>query len=262
MQEYVLLGMPRTGSTLLLTGLGKNPDILTFGELFHQVEHERRVVHPVQRDGVSYPFDPQQHDAIEFLKEHVYNPALWSHVAVGFKLFAEKVEGPGTERLFARMKDSFPKLKTLQIIRENYLAVLTSREIAKVTNEWVVYNKTSETSSITSAAEKLSRDQRERPTVEIAPDMAQRYFENMERVDRFFSDFFGGPRHLVVYYDDLAREFALQMQNVFEFLGVQSMHVEPAIKKQSSRPLSESISNFEQLRDVFRSTRFEKFFED
>ena len=58
------------------------------------------------------------------------------------------------------------------------------------------------------------------------------------------------------------RDADTEMQRVQRFLGVEEQELTPLVVKQSRRPLSEAIENYDALRGAFRGTPWERFFED
>jgi hypothetical protein len=52
------------------------------------------------------------------------------------------------------------------------------------------------------------------------------------------------------------------MKTVQEFLGVDYENVQPQTYKQASRPLSDSIANYLELKRQFKGTPWEEFFTD
>lgn len=246
MEPFVVVGMPRTGSTLLLTGLTQHPEIMAFGELFHAVASERANTHAFTRAGRKIYFDEKHDDAVAFLKREVFPAAKRGSKAVGFKLFAEMVKCPGTEKLFARLKTEFPDLRVIHIVRRNFFEVLASREVARATKNWVQLM----------GQKPPAAPQR----VRIDPQRTEAFFANMQKVDHFFSSFFAGENYLQVDYTALASDFTGEMSRVYQFLGVSPFEPKKQIEKQISAPLSEVVENYGELRKAFANSPYRTFF--
>ena len=249
--RFLVLGMPRTGSTLLLTGLSQHPQIRAYGELFHQVRSEREGSHALIRDGLPICFDENQDDAIQFLDSEVFCPVPSEIRAVGFKLFGEHVKCSGTERLFSRLKEAYPDVKIIHIRRPNYLDVLISREMAKATRNWI---KLVDAADAEKSFEPAPRPQRK--AFHIDPSTASAFFENMRLVDDFFREFFQGPNYHEVLYQNLAADYEGQLNAVYRHLGVDAHRPRQMTAKQIESPASGLISNMGELRTYFRGTRF------
>lgn len=235
--------MPRTGSTLLLTGLSQHPEIRAYGELMHSMSNERATTHAIRReDGLSWFSDGA--DPIRFLRDEVYD---YDHPrgikAAGFKLFGDNA----AERLFVRMKDELPGLRVVHICRPNYLASLLSGKVAWQTRRYVRFagDKTEEPPT---------------PRISLEPDEAARYFDGMRTVDGFLERHFGGPDYIKVTYDDLASSFECEIEKVYKFLGVSDFKPRPMVEKQLREPPQTILTNYSELASSFSGTDFSSFF--
>ena len=62
-RPFAVIGMPRTGSTLLLASLGTHPAIAIRDEIFHRLRSERAGNHAIRRaEGSTTFFDPNSND--------------------------------------------------------------------------------------------------------------------------------------------------------------------------------------------------------
>jgi LPS sulfotransferase NodH len=252
MTPYVIVGMPRTGSTLLATGLAQHPDIAYSGELFHPVTNERQYTHHLTIDGKTVFFDPLEDDAITFLQENLYSRSAASYTAVGFKLFGDYVKGPGSERLFMRLKDEIEGLRVIHIKRDNYLDTLVSRELAKITKKWVVFADQDQAPK--------PRGRRVSTKVTISIEMAERFFKAIADVDGFYARHFGGDAYRCVTYDALDRNFVGETSDLFAFLGASPMTAEPKTLRQKSVSNPSMVTNFKELKSHFKGTPYAVFF--
>jgi LPS sulfotransferase NodH len=254
MIPYVIVGMPRTGSTLLATAINQHNKVTCFGELFHPVKNERENVHCIIKGGKKLFFDPDNDDAIDFLRSHVYNLPEDEKKAVGFKLFGDYVRGRGSDQLFIRLKNGIPDLKVVHIVRYNYLDVLVSREVARKTRKWVAY-----ADQESNTQELISNDD---VTLEISIEMAERFFNSMRQVDDFLQRHFGADKYYKIHYQDLSDNFVEEMGKIFNFLGVEAIEVKAKTIKQAVRESREKVNNYETLREHFAGTLYGHFFLD
>jgi LPS sulfotransferase NodH len=247
MRPFMVVGMPRTGSTLLTTGIAQHPEAKCYGELFHPSDYERAHAHALQVNGEWIHFDPNREDAIEFLQNNVFCERNAATKAVGFKLLGDYVYGPGSEKLLLRMRKELPGLQVVHITRTNYLDVLVSREIARATSQWVIFTGSSE----------------ERKTVErfsIDEAMARQFFCQMRQMDRFHEQFFGGDHYYKVSYEDLEHQYQATMNGTYRFLGLSPHTLTPRTVKQRTRPAEETVSNLRQLARTFANTAYGGYF--
>lgn len=248
MKPFIIVGMPRTGSTLLLKALRQHPDIQAYGELFHWLETERKArYHAVHLKSASISFDAENGNALEFLREWVWGQTNASFKAVGFKIFAEHAVENSSPDFFQSLLQDIPGLHVIHIQRPNYLDVFVSWLMAQKTGEWFI--------SSDSDSKKVV-DQ----TVSAAPDQADAFFAKMESADRFFADTFFGDAYLPIFYEDLSQNLQETCDRVFQFLGVRKSPVMPLIRKQIERDIPEDLSNYRQLTQHFSSTKYSRFF--
>jgi hypothetical protein len=219
---------------------------MAHGELFHPVDSERSGPHAILRAGETRFFGRDE-DAITFLREEVYGVSGQETQAVGFTILAEHLVAPGTERLFTRLKQAFPDLKVIHVVRDNYLDALVSREIAKHNVNGLAF--TSESSGSEA-----------RPQISVTPEQARRLFDLMWEVDAFFGRFFAGSNYMRLWHDSLCNDYSGEIQRVFRFLGVAANGPTKMIKRPIVHKAPDVLCNYDELKSAFASTRFEAFF--
>ena len=177
MIPFVIVAQPRTGSSLLQQSLDQHPHIKTYAELFHNLKNQRMGGHAIQREGKTIYWDEHE-DAVEFLRREVYGyNEGWK--AIGFKLFGNNVDQPGTFNIYQRIKAAFPDLKVIHLVRHNYFEVLVSWEIAYERRFWINVVKLPEWPPI--------------PRFNIPPEKAEKFFAAQEKAEREASEVFSGP---------------------------------------------------------------------
>ncbi|RAK57146.1 glycoside hydrolase family 99-like domain-containing protein [Phenylobacterium deserti] len=248
MQKFIVIGAPRTGSTLIQTTLDQHPDIRAYGELFHWVASEREGDHAMITPSGRRAYQPDAEDALDFLWANVWNAEVSSARAVGFKLFNEHVATEGTRDLFARLKSDVPDLKVVYVWRDNLMDVLVSRRMAESTGEWVRRVGASAVPD-------------ERRQITILPDEAEDFFRAHEQTKAFFDSYVADMSAIRVRYSDFAASFESQSKALYEFLGVSPRPVTPAIRKQLARSSREIVANWDDLAAHFQGSSYARFFE-
>lgn len=244
MTPFIVIGMPRTGSTLLLTGIMQHPQIIAYGELMHPTPLERHFTHAIKRGDKLVSFNPAG-DAINFLKEEVFeSPFSTGKKATGFKLFGDYVKCPGTEKLFARLWNEVEGLRVVHIVRPNHLDSLISLRMARATGKW----------------ERRRGEEQPHRTVTIPAEDAQMYFERMRETDRWMGSYFKGDRYYKIEYDTLAATFATELYKVYKFLGADEYIPSKFMEKQIERPRHEVVDNYSDLLRHFSGTPYASFF--
>lgn len=250
MLPFIIVGMPRTGSSLLLTTLQQHPEILAFSELFHPVLQERSGPHAIRRNAAAIYFDPSTGSAMEFLENWVWCQINNSYPAVGFKVFGDYLKHPSTEGLFVKLKENIQDIRVIHIKRLNYLDVYVSKMIASKTGVWL------KRCDLKSADQSKEQDVR----ITINPTDAEKFFLSMIEVDDFFSRHFCGEKYLPIYYEQISDSLQNEANRIFDFLGVEARSVTAQLKKQIKKPKQEIIENFDELLHYFTDSRFAVYF--
>lgn len=242
---FIVLGHGRSGSNLLRFALADHPHIHMAGELFNDSEsHRRKLCRAVNReyfrDGTS---------GAGFL-ERCFFGALYPErcQAAGFKLFYNQARESPADDVWPLLR-RHTELRVVRLLRRNLFAAWVSHEVAFMTDDWTLM------------VEENRQATQVRPFA-IDPWRCQGFFEETERYIRWADDFFAEHESIRVEYEaDLCGDFAATMGRVQEFLGLARHEVTPSVKKQSSRPLREQVTNYDSLRRYFRSTRYARYFE-
>jgi LPS sulfotransferase NodH len=240
-RPLLIVGNPRTGSTLLSTLLLQHPDVHVHGELFHPIENERRGTHALRHRRKAW-FDPETDDAILFLDEHVFGVSTdykGRRVSVvGVKIFADHISSGGATHLFRRFHGHYPDAAVLHMRRDDYLSTLVSLEFARRTRQWVNW----------------SHDPQSRAEVSsfsIPVKQALAFFDRMWRADAYFSLTFSGPNYLPVHYSRLVVDLPGTMSSVFASLGVPDHPVSMVTEKQVSGEDWSLVENLPDLQSAF-----------
>jgi LPS sulfotransferase NodH len=236
-RPLILVGAPRTGSTLLTTMLLQHPDIHVHGELFHPEMSERQRSHAMRGRTKAW-FDADVDDPIDFLTnqvfgvDHDYQGRKVS--TVGFKFLLSRRCTQDLE-LLHRIRESFPTLAVLHIRRENYLDSLLSREFAERGKQWVAWSH-------------LQEPRGEISEFSVPLQRARQHFEGYLDVDSILIEEFAGISYRSIFYEDLVEHLDPVMASVFNFLGVAQRDVGMVTDKQVAAHDLALVRNLAQLR--------------
>jgi LPS sulfotransferase NodH len=239
---FIVVGMPRTGTTLLLGALQSHAEIRALGELMHASPDERKKpAHAIPRQEGGPLFYDGTGDPLVFLQENAFGTGGRPGVrAAGFKLHGVYARRPGDTPLPERLRDQISDLRVVHITRPDYLAALTSWETAIRTGQWVL----------------KSGPRVEIPPFSIDPSLAVAFFDQQRRCDKMFEQVFRRNPYFHLTYDEITTDFEGTANRVFRFLGVLPAEVQPTLKKQATRPPEETISNFRELAIAIGHTRY------
>ncbi|TIM35251.1 MAG: sulfotransferase [Mesorhizobium sp.] len=243
--KFVIVGIARTGSTMLLELLNSNSQVLAFGELFRTPEAIGWDIRPFggsyDRHFLSrYRTDPQA-----FIDDVVFGPRPRVVRAVGFKLFYYHAqEAPFSDVWKLIVGDG--NIRIIHLMRRNILAQFVSLKLAHKTQVWSATRKTAGTVD----------------PIRLDSEECRKHFEQVRRHERECDALFRDHQKLNIYYEDLVRAQEAEMGRTLDFLEVGA---EPGsstrLVRQRTVPLSEAITNFSELRAAFRNSEWGAFCE-
>ena len=63
-------------------------------------------------------------------------------------------------------------------------------------------------------------------------------------------------------YEDLVNDCETTFRSITEFLGVQYIKPKTDLRKQNTRSMRETVTNYEELKSAFSDTEWQSFFDD
>lgn len=244
--KFIILGRKRTGSNLVLTSFILHKNILCYGEIFNRINPRSWGFLP---KGFQRPGDCNllNEKPVEFLSNRIFRKYPNSVKAVGFKIFYfhTTFHEEQTESVWQYLKEN-SHVKIIHLKRRNRLKAHLSEKIALKTGEWVNIFDTN------SANIKLSLDY----------DECLKDFEYTLKMENEFDSLFTEHKKIDVFYEDLHQNFSEEMKKIQIFLGLTPYPLKPQIFKQTLNEPQEIITNFDELRNKFSSTKWKCFFEE
>lgn len=266
-RRFIILSEPRTGSHMLAQALDSSPHIICFREIFNLMDVIQYDVDGY--DNYSKPdISLRADDPVRFLRKRIFCDHPQAIQAVGFKFhYSHHVTFKGVFDELTQDRG----LAVLHLQRRNQLRTLVSLSLARKTGQWL--ERRPHHSLIGNAirapirAARLFRNRGlgalgdRKPRVRIEPQelfefMVQSNLRRDKVVDRF--------RHQEIH-DVIYEEMAVKPDRVFDgaqrFLGLEPVKLQVETKHQNPEPLSALIENYDELREAFRGTPVEPFFE-
>jgi LPS sulfotransferase NodH len=241
--RFIILTRSRSGSNLLRGLMNTHSQVIAFSEMFKDPNH-------IGWDLPGFTTSPLalelfRKDTQRFIDKYVFKKFPHRIKAVGFKIFYYHALGTELEPVWNYLKEH-RDIHVLHLKRENILKTHLSKTKAQITDNWI--NLTGEREVVPPILldyEELLHDFIQTRTWE---DEADRIFSNHPKIE--------------VVYEQLARDYAVEMRKIQSFLGLDSEPVAPQTHKQASKPLPEAIANYAELKERFRNTPWESFFTD
>lgn len=241
-RRFVIVGVARTGSTLLTNLLNAQGRVLAFGELFRgdgAIGWDRWPFYSLQSPRLLRLHETRP---LEFLEGEVFRNWPRAIQAVGFKLFYYHARTGAQARLWDYLQAD-PAVAVVHLKRRNILEQYVSLRVAHETNVW---------STSTPGAPA--------PPIRLEPEACLRHFEEVRGQEADCDAFFAGRRIHELAYEDLLADRARAMAGVAAHLGIDLGPLRPKIVRQRTQPLSAAIANYDELQAFFAGSAWEDFF--
>ena len=98
--------------------------------------------------------------------------------------------------------------------------------------------------------------------VQLSADECLKVFEQTRKWETEFEQYFSGHPLLEVKYEDLITDNNNELERVTEFLDLPLYKLQTSLKKQNPEPLNNLISNYSELKEYFKNTQWNVFFEE
>lgn len=241
-KKFIIMCHPRSGSQMLAAMLRQHSQIISFGELFHpqKILFNHREYNdeskPLLLIRNCYP--------IHFLDHLIFSAYSENIKAVGFKVFHSHLERIPFLPVWGWL-NSNEDIKVIFLTRRNLLNTYTSVEKARKTGIYGI--KDTSDRDITNVT--LSYDR-------LVRQFKRHCKRNTEALDRL-------RRHQLfqITYEEIISDYNYNLRSIQNFLEVDFEPLKPLHKKQEVRPLSEVITNYDELRYRFINTEWINLFE-
>jgi hypothetical protein len=260
-RKFIVLGRPRSGTTMVAAGLAQHPNVRCYLELLNESPALRLDRHWISREGRSI-FEPPLYvipsdrmtyengeDAAAFLQRTLYaRPWPPNIAAVGFKIdHAQARETPMAFRAWPMLIGD-RDLVVVRVCRRNLLAAYVSHIKARASGLWHSWHDHPPSPYVTD-------------NLTLVADNCAKYFAAERRWYDWGLDVFREHPHIDVEYEsDLTGNYVDTMNRVFAALGLPEHRIEQKTRKLEQRTLASQISNYAALAEEFRGTPWEEFF--
>jgi hypothetical protein len=240
--KFIILGTARTGSSLLWSYLNSHSNIIclrgvfgsskkiNFGKYYEYLPDEC-----YSKDLISL----RNNNPTLFLDKYVFKDYSKQYKAIGFKYFYNHNRHLKNRNELVDYFKNNTNIKFIHIKRKNLLASLFSYKRALEQNKWI--------------------DTDINLNTKISIEESQDFFKKTIEQENYFDKIFAG-RTFEVIYEDFIRDGKI-LQNVQDFIGVEPKQLESEINKNKGGELSDMILNFNDLKEYYKSTEYELYFE-
>lgn len=229
--KFIILSQVRSGSSLLAEMLNSHSEIQCDGEIFNRKRFKYR------RGKIKRFFADYWPYLIVWLHQRKQKKAHY-----GFKLHSSQLKNPATfiDRLYNK------GFIILDLRRNNVIQKAFSASIAFSTNKWSVRKEEDRLSS----------------PIEINPTLLFKCLEHAEEQNTLQDTLLIGKKYIrIVYENDLIDELkqAEFSKRICEQLQIPIEPIKGNYIKTDERPLSERISNYQELMTLIQQSRFAQY---
>lgn len=227
-RPFIVLSRSRTGSNFLISLLNSHPNIYTEGEILANLNGRN------YKDILAKAFGKQPfHVKAKGFKIFYYHPLDDKHGGIW------------------DMLSSIDDLHVIHLKRRNILHTLISRKLAGIRDVWFV-----------KSTDWLSGADRNEITVTFSVDELNEGFEQTRRWEQDGDNIFRKQPLISIYYEDLANHREHTFRQITEFLGVRYIPPKTNLKKQNTKAMRDTVTNFDELKSAFAATEWRSFFDD
>lgn len=220
-RRFVILCLGRTGSTHLQSMLDFHSQAICFGELFG--------------DGKPPTFAASPHSEPRAFLDELFAGA--EERALGFKLPMNSIRHTAAAADAVRAD---PEMAVIRLSRSNRLAQLVSRRLL----------------ASTGVSQSIFGDYGE-ATVRIDPRECFAAFARMDADEAELDELAAGHESFRITYEELGEE--ARLVELQRFLGIEPEPLRSWFTRLRTRPLAETIENWDELAAVLAGTRYERF---
>lgn len=245
--RFVVVGAERTGSNLLVDMLATHPDVAAAGELFNtrMIDEGQLDARMVADVDVASMLRQRREDPPAFLDAMAARATGSGRRAFGFKLLYYHMlsDNRVVDHLLSQ-----PDLRVIHLVRRDRVARYVSQVRAERTDQWW------------SAASDDAAQRRSGGAVEVDPRMLLWDMQFMEQLEERTRATFAGFRGVEIAYEDLAADLEGATATALALLDLPPARLAPQSQKQGDGDARKRIVNWQELRGVFRGTRWGHLF--
>jgi hypothetical protein len=174
-------------------------------------------------------------------------------IATGFKLLYPYLEPEYAKRVgipsLPGVVDYLAQEKTIQIIhlkRRNKLKTLVSIKLARLSKKYIRFDD----------QDPMNDEQQ----LLLTTKECETFFLQMEAWETKYDQLFAGDRLLNLFYEELVADIPGNAREIQNFLQVPYYHLAPTTKKQTSKPLPDTIANYAELKAHFQASPWGSYF--
>lgn len=246
--RFILLAHARSGSNLVAYSLAAHSQVAMLSEVLSQWPNVRQRCAKGPRHSASYEDGA---DGARFLDEKVFlhhAPRGVQHC--GFKIFYDHARfTPAVKTAWDYILEN-RDIRIVHLKRRDFLASKVSLDVALKTGQWLLENNHDGARHLV-------------PPFTADPADYEYHFNQLHAAQSWAAGAFAHHNVMEIEYErDLFDAFPATMARVFAFLGLDPETPQIRLQKQASHSPAEQLTNFAELREHFRHSIYEQFFQE
>ena len=230
-QKFIIFSQGRTGSTLLVKILNSHPDIVCEREIFQL----KNII-----------FSGQIHNPYRMIngKELIYRKKVYGFKAKIYQLNEQRRLIGGSKEFLRNATNNGWKL--LYLKRGNLIQHVLSSLVAENLNTYH-FNSNGEKSTYDKL--KLELD---------VHDLIKRLDERRNYLEQE-KEALEGREYMEISYEKLSEYPQEVADEIFSFLGINSVRIDIPLQKSNTKSVEELVSNYDEIASALKSTEYAKF---
>ncbi|MGK7912499.1 MAG: hypothetical protein AB4050_13630 [Synechococcus sp.] len=248
-QKFIVVSHHRSASSVIINTLQRHPNVFRFAEVF--LPKHVQFLKPGYDDDSRLMYYLRKQYPVEFLERLIFTGYQDNVKAMGFKLFPEQLDFPHMAPVWDWL-EARPDIKIIFLTREDLLAYYTSLVLAIKTGTWGVAGRKQQA--------KAEKELKKNRTVRLDYDECLAVFERRKQLNDYALSRCKNHDILKVSYEDVTSDLNNSLKLSQEFLGLSPQKLKVRSSRQQVRPISDVISNYQELKEQFSSTEWSYLF--
>jgi len=251
MIKFIILGIPRSGTTVVSGSIITHPELLFYGELFNSMMEVRASEAARITLGAGWKFETamgwglqacsDQQGTYQYLDNFFARKVPFT--AVGFKLlYDQAIEGPNRD--VWDYIAQHPEIKIIRTHREELLEIVCSYVRARMTRRW----------HMSGTVERGSK-------FVVPPHEFQALMERFSSIPEAARTLDETHEILDLEYSDISASFQDCLSRIYAYLDVDvNVVATPKLSKIARMKPDEELANYQELKQYFKGTKYSEHF--